>query len=122
MKYILDFNIKENGWMSSLPYLGKYIFAVLTSSLCDFLRKTGRLTTTMARKIFTTFALSVPACLMLAQMFFGCDRIASVTFFTLALTMNGAVTAGYLGNGLDIAPNFSGKSSHCSHSEHLSLI
>nr|CAD7265695.1 unnamed protein product [Timema shepardi] len=103
-----------NGWMSSLPYLGKYIFAVLTSSLCDFLRKTGRLTTTMARKIFTTFALSVPACLMLAQMFFGCDRIASVTFFTLALTMNGAVTAGYLGNGLDIAPNFSGKSSHCS--------
>nr|CAD7434316.1 unnamed protein product [Timema monikensis] len=63
--------------------------------------------------VFRVIALSVPACLMLAQMFFGCDRIASVTFFTLALTMNGAVTAGYLGNGLDIAPNFSGKSSHC---------
>lgn len=28
--------------------------------------------------------------------------------FTLQLLFNGAVTAGYLGNGLDIAPNFSG--------------
>lgn len=28
--------------------------------------------------------------------------------FTAALTINGGVTAGYLGNGLDIAPNFSG--------------
>ena len=28
--------------------------------------------------------------------------------FTWQLLFNGAVTAGYLGNGLDIAPNFSG--------------
>ncbi|XP_063242977.1 sialin [Bacillus rossius redtenbacheri] len=108
MKYILNFNIKSNGWFSSLPYLGKYVFAVATSMLCDYLRRTGRLTTTQARKIFTTVALSLPACLMVAQMFLGCDRVASVTFFTMALTWNGAVTAGYLGNGLDIAPNFSG--------------
>lgn len=32
----------------------------------------------------------------------------SVMIFTIALTLNGAVTGGYLGNGLDIAPNFSG--------------
>jgi ACS family sodium-dependent inorganic phosphate cotransporter len=46
--------------------------------------------------------------MMIGQMFLGCDRVASVTFFTVALTMNGAVCGGYLGNGLDIAPNFSG--------------
>lgn len=38
----------------------------------------------------------------------GCDRTTSVAIFTAALTVNGAVVAGYLGNGLDIAPNFSG--------------
>lgn len=45
---------------------------------------------------------------MIAQVFLGCDRVGSVVIFTAALTVNGAVTAGYLGNGLDIAPNFSG--------------
>ncbi|XP_066992481.2 sialin [Anabrus simplex] len=108
MKSILHFNIKENGLLSSLPYLGKYIFAVITSTLADHLRKSGKMSTTATRKMFTTFALAVPSLLMLAQVFLGCDRIASVAFFTVALTVNGAVTAGYLGNGLDIAPNFSG--------------
>ena len=53
-------------------------------------------------------ALTVPSVTMIGQMFLGCDQVASVTFFTVALTMNGAVCGGYLGNGLDIAPNFSG--------------
>ncbi|XP_046405543.1 sialin [Ischnura elegans] len=108
MKYILHFKIKENGLLSSLPYLGKYVFALATSSLADYLRKTGKLSTTATRKIFTTFAVMLPSFLMLTQVFVGCDRLASVAIFTTALTVNGAVTAGYLGNGLDIAPNFSG--------------
>lgn len=45
---------------------------------------------------------------MIAQIFLGLDRAFAVTLFTIQLTLNGAVTAGYLGNGLDIAPNFSG--------------
>jgi ACS family sodium-dependent inorganic phosphate cotransporter len=45
---------------------------------------------------------------MIGQVFLGYDQAASVTFFTVALTVNGAVCGGYLGNGLDIAPNFSG--------------
>lgn len=40
--------------------------------------------------------------------FFGYNKYWAVAIFTVALTLNGAVTAGYLGNGLDIAPNFSG--------------
>lgn len=54
-------------------------------------------------------AVMVPGLLMIAQVFLGCDRVGSIVIFTTALTVNGAVTAGYLGNGLDIAPNFSGK-------------
>lgn len=108
MKYILNFNIKENGMLSSLPYLGKYIFAVATSSLADYLLRTGRLSTTAIRKVFTLFAELTPAALMIIQAYLGRDRAASVSIFTMALTVNGAVSAGYLGNGLDIAPNFSG--------------
>ncbi|XP_032666804.1 putative inorganic phosphate cotransporter [Odontomachus brunneus] len=108
MKYILHFNIKENGLLSSLPYLGKYVFAVSTSTLADYLRRTNKLSVTAIRKIFTTLAVIPPSVLMVIQAYYGCDRAASVVIFTVALTINGAVTAGYLGNGLDIAPNFSG--------------
>lgn len=79
MKYILNFNIKEvgildkilikstersirewnwisqNGLLSSLPYFGKYIFALLLSTLADYLRRTDKLSVTAIRKIFTTF-------------------------------------------------------------------
>ncbi|XP_065339933.1 sialin [Cloeon dipterum] len=108
MKNILGFNIKENGLLSSLPYFGKYFFAITTSYIADYLRKSGTLSTTAARKLFTGFAVGVPGLFMMSLVFFGCDRFWSVFFFTAALTINGAVTAGYLGNGLDIAPNFSG--------------
>ncbi|XP_050465192.1 putative inorganic phosphate cotransporter [Cataglyphis hispanica] len=108
MKYILHFNIKENGLLSSLPYLGKYIFALSMSALADYLRRTNKLSVTAIRKIFTTFAIITPSILMVIQVYHGCNRAASVAIFTVGLTINGAVTAGYLGNGLDIAPNFSG--------------
>ncbi|XP_054268853.1 sialin-like [Macrosteles quadrilineatus] len=108
MKYILAFNIKENGLLSSLPYFGKYVMAITTSSIADYLRSSGRLSTTAIRKLFTTFAVMVPGLMMIAQVFLGCDRVGSIVIFTAALTVNGAVTAGYLGNGLDIAPNYSG--------------
>ncbi|KAG4066879.1 hypothetical protein HA402_012946 [Bradysia odoriphaga] len=108
MKQILHFNIKENGLLSSLPYFGKYVMAVLASYLADNLRQSGKLTTTQARKSFTAFAVITPGLLMILQVFFGMDRTFAVIIFTLQLLFNGAVTAGYLGNGLDIAPNFSG--------------
>lgn len=82
--------------------------AVIASWLADKLRKTGKLSTTATRKLFTTFALLVPALLMVVQAIWGETSALSVTVFTASLFFNGAVTAGYLSNGLDIAPNFSG--------------
>nr|XP_016945239.1 sialin [Drosophila suzukii] len=108
MSKILHFDIKQNGLFSSLPYLGKYVMAVASSYLADYLRKRGTLSTTATRKLFTTFALVIPGLLMIVQVFLGYDATWSVTIFSLALFAHGAVTAGYLGNGLDIAPNFSG--------------
>ncbi|XP_034244522.1 sialin isoform X2 [Thrips palmi] len=108
MKKVLHFNIKQNGLASSLPYLGKYLMALGTGVIADYLKSRNKISTTAIRKTFTTFAVGIPGLLMAVQVFAGNDQIASVAIFTLALTFNGAVTAGYLGNGLDIAPNFSG--------------
>lgn len=53
-------------------------------------------------------AVLTPGIFMILQVFFGHDKVWSVVIFTIALTCNGGVTAGYLSNGLDIAPNFAG--------------
>ncbi|XP_050297592.1 sialin isoform X2 [Anthonomus grandis grandis] len=108
MKDVLHFNIKENGLLSSLPYLGKYLMAIIASYIADKLRKSGKLSTTATRKIFTTFAVLPPGLLMIIQAIWGMNAALSVSVFTISLFFNGAVTAGYLSNGLDIAPNFSG--------------
>lgn len=108
MKSILHYDIKQNGLLSSLPYFGKYAMSVVASHFADFLRTRGKITTTVARKSFTAFAVGTPSFFFFLLIFFGHSRVWAITIFTVALTLNGAVTAGYLGNGLDIAPNFSG--------------
>lgn len=108
MNDILKFDIKSNGLLSSLPYLGKYTMSVCASHFADHLRSTGKISTTTARKAFTTFAVAPPGIMFILLIFFGENATMAVIIFTVALTLNGAVTAGYLGNGLDIAPNFSG--------------
>lgn len=82
--------------------------AILASTWADSLLKSGKMTTTQVRKTFTTFATITPGFLMILQIFVGLDPVWAVSIFTIQLFLNGAVTAGYLGNGLDIAPNFSG--------------
>lgn len=87
---------------------GKYLMAIIASQIADMLRKSGKLSTTVTRKIFTTIALMVPGLLMIVQAIWGKNAPLSITVFTASLFFNGAVTAGYLSNALDIAPNFSG--------------
>ena len=50
--------VLQNGLLSSLPYLGKYVFAVLTSMVADYLLRTNKLSRTATRKLFTTFGKS----------------------------------------------------------------
>ncbi|KAF2893497.1 hypothetical protein ILUMI_12679 [Ignelater luminosus] len=108
MKEVLHFNIKKNGLLSSFPYLGKYLMAVTASYFADRLRRSGKYSTSLIRKGFTTLAVFVPGLFMIVQAIFGEDPVLSVVIFTCSLFFNGAVTGGYLTNGLDIAPNFSG--------------
>lgn len=95
-------------YLTSFFISGKYLMAIIASHIADMLRRTGKLSTTATRKIFTTVALMVPGFLMIIQAIWGENAPLSITVFTASLFFNGAVTAGYLSNGLDIAPNFSG--------------
>lgn len=82
--------------------------AVVASYIADRIRRSGRLSTTITRKLFTTFAVFTPGLLMMVLALCGRTAALAIAICTCSLFFNGAVTAGYLANGLDIAPNFSG--------------
>lgn len=52
-KTILHFDIKSNGYLSALPYIGKYCFALVTSFVADLLMKKENVSKTFVRKFFT---------------------------------------------------------------------
>ncbi|KAF5270662.1 hypothetical protein FQA39_LY01400 [Lamprigera yunnana] len=108
MNDVYAVSIKKNGFFSSFPYLGKYVMAVLSSWLADYLRKLNKYKTSTIRNIFTLIAILIPAILMGVQAIWHINVNFSVAIFTLALFFNGGVVGGYFSNGLDIAPNFSG--------------
>ncbi|XP_065207224.1 uncharacterized protein LOC135836362 isoform X2 [Planococcus citri] len=108
MDHILNYEIKENGILSSFPYIGKYIAALIGGTVADKLLRSSRFTKNFVRKLLTTIGVFIPGCLMLFQIFVGSDKTFSIFVFTAALTANGVVVGGYLGNSLDIAPSFSG--------------
>ncbi|XP_047501430.1 sialin-like isoform X2 [Penaeus chinensis] len=108
MKNILGFSIKQNGFLSALPFLLRYVGAILWSSLGDWLTTHRYLSIRASRRLFSILALWGPATMVLGVSFAGCNWQATIGLICLAFFCNGAVTASIMVNHTDIAPNFSG--------------
>ena len=54
MKQVLRFSIKENGILSSLPYLAMWLFSMIISVFADFLISSNRFNHTATRKIINS--------------------------------------------------------------------
>ncbi|XP_063597900.1 putative inorganic phosphate cotransporter [Penaeus indicus] len=108
MKNILGFSIKQNGFLSALPFLLRYVGAILWSSLGDWLTTHKYLSIRASRRLFSVLALWGPAAMVLGVTFAGCNWQATIGLICLAFFCNGAMTASILANHTDIAPNFSG--------------
>ena len=53
MADVLKFNIKENGFYSTLPYIAMWIMSIIFGTLSDFMLKRKWMSLTASRKIFT---------------------------------------------------------------------
>lgn len=120
---VLQFNIKDNGILSALPFFGNFSFsyslynsvllaryaaAVLACRIADNLIKKRKFSIVTIRQFFTTISFAGPVLLYGILSFWGNYRTISVIFFTLSFAFNGFGTAGFITNALDIAPNYSG--------------
>ncbi|XP_044758925.1 putative inorganic phosphate cotransporter isoform X2 [Coccinella septempunctata] len=126
-KDVLKSNIGENGVWSSLPYIVMWTVSMVSGYLCDWLIRKNYMTVTFSRKFFTTLgecvhmewkkydfyrialAASVgPAIFLVLASYSGCDRVLSVSMFTIGMGFMGTFYCGMKVNALDLSPNFAG--------------
>jgi MFS transporter, ACS family, solute carrier family 17 (sodium-dependent inorganic phosphate cotransporter), other len=108
MSDVLKFNVKENGFYSSLPYVAMWISTMIFSVISDAIVNKKLLSITNSRKLFTTLSFAIPGAFLVAASYGGCDRVIAVTLFTFAMAFMGAYYSGMKVNALDLSPNFAG--------------
>uniref|UniRef100_A0A4W3H040 Sialin n=1 Tax=Callorhinchus milii TaxID=7868 RepID=A0A4W3H040_CALMI len=96
MTEILQFDIKENGFLSALPYLGCLLFMIIAGLVADFMMEKLNFTTSVVRKIFTLIGMIGPAVFLVATGYIGCNGLLAVVFVTISTTLGGLSTSGEL--------------------------
>ncbi|NXL47384.1 S17A4 protein, partial [Podilymbus podiceps] len=133
---VLHFDLRENGLLSSLPYIGNGLGHILAGLLADSLLARRVLGTAAVRKLFSAVGkdklssaiqpfqhacvacyktpplsfqgMLLPAIFLVAVPYIGCSSMVVVVFLTLALTIISMTGAGININHIDIAPRYAG--------------
>ncbi|XP_067658855.1 sialin-like [Haliotis asinina] len=109
MKEVLKFDIRQNGLISSLPFICHSVAAVMSGQVADLVRAKTQLGTTKVRKICQNTAFLSVAIFLVATGFVKCEnRMVAVVLLCAAVGCLGISKAGYMVNHVDIAPNYSG--------------
>ncbi|XP_069659192.1 sodium-dependent phosphate transport protein 4 isoform X3 [Haliaeetus albicilla] len=108
MSNVLHFDLRENGLLSSLPYVGNGLGHILAGLLADFLLARRVLGTAAVRKLFSALGMLLPAIFLVAVPYIGCSSTVVVVLLTLALTIISMTGAGININHIDIAPRYAG--------------
>ncbi|XP_065277595.1 sodium-dependent phosphate transport protein 3-like [Emys orbicularis] len=108
MSDVLHFDIRENGLLSALPYVGNWLGTIVSGLLADFLLSKHMFSTATVRKLFSVLGMMLPAVSLVAVSYVGCDYTAAVVFLTLSVTVISMCGAGFNINQIDIAPRYAG--------------
>ncbi|KAF3423458.1 hypothetical protein E2986_10536 [Frieseomelitta varia] len=108
MNDILKFNLKENGWVSALPYLVMWILSFPICWLADYALKKD-ISRGIIRKVCNTIAHWGPA---IALIFLSTlsvhDSIIATAILVIAVGLNAGSLCGFQINHIDLSPNFAG--------------
>ncbi|XP_010898587.1 sialin [Esox lucius] len=108
MDTVLHFDLRQNAFLSALPYLGAWGLSLISGVVADSLLEKELMSVTAVRKLFTLTGLLLPAVFLVAVGYSGCSGVLAVTFLTLSTTIGGTSAAGVFINQIDIAPRYAG--------------
>ncbi|XP_059140302.1 sialin-like isoform X2 [Physella acuta] len=109
MKESLNFDIKQNGLLSALPYVCQFVSSIAGGYAADTFREKGWMSTRTVRRSFqfTSFVGTAICIASVGQM--SCEhRHIAVALLCLCTTFMGLNRSGYVVNHLDLAPSYAG--------------
>lgn len=103
----LDFNIRNSGILSSLPYLVLAVVSQFVGVLGDYIQIKGLMTTRNMRRYFNSGAyVGIAVCLLFAAYFL--SPVTTVTLIVVGVSIDSLGRIGHSVNILEIAPAFAG--------------
>ncbi|CAL8084064.1 unnamed protein product [Calicophoron daubneyi] len=108
MARVQNFEISENGLLSSIPFVAEWAVSQLAGTISDTLIRRRVLSATWIRRLASFVALAGSGTFVLAVGFVGCNRAGAVSFLTIAVGLLGVSFSGYAANMVDIAPSYAG--------------
>ncbi|XP_053691856.1 sialin-like [Sabethes cyaneus] len=108
MKSVLGVSVKDNGLLSYFPFLCMWIFSIVTGWICDIQIRKKCVSTSTARKLWTTVGSLIPAISLMAASYSGCNKTAVVICFAICVTFMGGFYPGIKVNANDLSPNYAG--------------
>ncbi|XP_076472601.1 sialin-like [Babylonia areolata] len=108
MKEVLHYDVKENGLLSSIPYMAMFVVSIIGGHVADFLRA-HCISTRLTRRLYqATSFLGAGACLV-GVGFVNCEhRTLAVVLLAVAVGFEGLCYSGYMVNHIDFAPRYAG--------------
>ncbi|XP_077289178.1 putative inorganic phosphate cotransporter isoform X2 [Arctopsyche grandis] len=106
---IMGIDMKSNGLLSALPFLGCWIFGFVFSYISDYLINKDVFTLTAARKIANTTAMWGAAFSLVILTFIPVGAVTSaVITLIVTVSLKSAILVGFHVNHIDLSPNFAG--------------
>ncbi|CAB3359869.1 Hypothetical predicted protein [Cloeon dipterum] len=106
MDGVLGFDLKQNGLLSALPYLGLWIFGLIISWVSDHFLKKNCYSIGTSRKIGNSIAHYGGAVMLILLGFMSASQTAAVSVLVVAVALNAGTMVGYQVNHIDLSPNF----------------
>ncbi|KAJ8672811.1 hypothetical protein QAD02_004071 [Eretmocerus hayati] len=106
MKYVLNFDISQNGGISALPYLAMWLMGFPISYLADYALAKG-VSCACVRKVCSTIGLWIPAvALVVFCLVPTTDKVVPIAILVVAVGFNSGVSCSTQINHIDLSPNF----------------
>ncbi|KAH9523365.1 hypothetical protein Btru_039836 [Bulinus truncatus] len=109
LKETLNFDIKQSGLLSALPYLIQFVGSIAIGFAADLIREKRWMTTKSVRKLFqvTSFLGNAVFISLVGQMDCAFRQVA-VALLCFSALFTSFSRAGYVVNNLDLAPSYAG--------------
>ena len=85
---VLQYDIKSNGFISSLPFIAQSMVCFIGGYLTDYVRQRELCQTLTIRKINTALGLVIPALTVVLAGYSGCNAPLAISFFIVSVGFN----------------------------------